>query len=243
MRARLSVAALAMLLAGCAQQPPLINATASGHPEGTFEGAPLDVVRNKLIGACSRAGLNVGDIGSNQVICEKTMGGTASMLTQLMIGNSYSTTPTQKVRFILYEEGGSVHVTANEWVETQMAFGQVRTVELTGAAQQNEVQQMLYNIGARNDALAAPHSVEAQQVAAELLSAPPRHPANEGVGKTYQVDVPLCDVRGAPDGAVTAQYPEGTLLHVYARKGEYARVTPDSAPTQWVVFALLRDVK
>ncbi|QTD91776.1 hypothetical protein [Burkholderia anthina] len=232
------------LLTGCAQQDALINPTASGHPEGTFDRTSLDVVRNKLVGACARAGLNVSDTNANQVVCGKTMDGASSIFAQMMIGNSYSTTPVQKVKFVMYEEGDSVRVTANAWIETQMAFGQVRSVELTGAKQQNEIQQMLYNIGAKNDSAPTSYSTDAQQVATEFLSAPPRHPANEGVGQDYRVDVPVCDVRDAPRDAapVVSQYQQGTGLHIYARAKEYARVSPDGHPEKWVVFVLLRKI-
>lgn len=66
----------------------------------------------------------------------------------MAVGNSYSTTPQQKIRFIAYRTGSDVKVTAQQWIEIQMAFGQVRTQELNANNQINELQNYLFSLGA-----------------------------------------------------------------------------------------------
>ena len=84
----------------------------------------------------------------NQVICGTTMKGGNAVLAQMAIGNSYSTTPQRKIRFTIYKIETNVKVTAQEWIETQMAFGQVQTSELKSNNQINSVQNFLFALGA-----------------------------------------------------------------------------------------------
>jgi len=84
----------------------------------------------------------------NQVLCGKTLTGSDAFLAQMAIGNSYSTTPQRKIRFTIYKMGDDVKVTAQQWVETQMAFGQVQTQELKTNNQINDVQNFLLSLGA-----------------------------------------------------------------------------------------------
>jgi hypothetical protein len=65
----------------------------------------------------------------------------------MLIGNSYSTTPDQKVKFTIYQSGRNVKVSARQWIETQMAFGQMQRQELNSNNQFNDLQRMLYSIG------------------------------------------------------------------------------------------------
>ena len=102
----------------------------------------------------------VVDSTVNQVQCQIEMGVLQSALTQALIGNSYSTTPQQLVRFVIIPVGADTRVQAQMWVQTQMAFGQMQTQELNGAQQFNSVQSFLMSIGG-----SAPGSVPVRAVA------------------------------------------------------------------------------
>jgi hypothetical protein len=237
---KIAIAASAMLLAGCAADQALIEPTVSGYPEGTFANTSLESVENKLIGACSRVGAMVSEATLNQVVCGKALEGGEAAFAQILVGNSYSTTPVQKLGFVMYASGSSVKVTAYQWIETQMALGQMRKIELKGNKQRNDLQQLLHNLGAEYATAPTRYSTESQ-VVLELLKRPPKHPANEGIGAVYYVNVPMCDVRREPKdgGPVVKQYTQGSKLEIYARTPAFARVSPDGVDAEWVAFALL----
>lgn len=144
------VASLVLVgLTACAPQQALIKQTSSGYPEGVFQNTTLDAVRSRLIEGCSSRGVLVQEASGNQVVCGKTMEGGDAVLAQMLVGNSYSTTPDRKIRFIMYQSGADVRVTAQQWIESQMAFGQVRRQELNGNNHRNDIQQFLFSLGAQ----------------------------------------------------------------------------------------------
>lgn len=149
MKKLLVVLVAATVMAACAPQQALVKQTASGYPEGLFENTDIESVRSKLIEGCSSRGIFVQEATANQVVCGKTMEGGDAILAQMLVGNSYSTTPEQKVRFVIYQSGPNVKVTAQQWVESQMAFGQMRRQELTGNNQKNDLQRFLFSLGAK----------------------------------------------------------------------------------------------
>lgn len=67
-------------------------------------------------------------------------------MTQLLIGNAYSTPPVDKVRFSISKVEFSTHVWADMWVETQMPGGKTNKVQLTDNNSKNFVQYILDNI-------------------------------------------------------------------------------------------------
>jgi len=136
------------LLVGCAAQAPLIKQTASAYPQGVFKGQSLEEVKAKIMDACISIGAMVSEASSNQVVCGKAMEGGQAALTQVLIGNAYSTTPQQKIRFVMYVLNSNVKVTAQEWVETQMPGGQLQTVEIRNNNEKNGIQRMLFRLGA-----------------------------------------------------------------------------------------------
>lgn len=141
--------AIVTILAGCAPQQERIKTTTSGNPEAYFAGASLSNVRNKLIGACDSKGIPVMESSDNSVVCGKEMSGGEAAFAQILIGNSYSTTPWRKVRFTIYQSGKGVKVSSRQWIETQMAFGQMRQQELNSNNQFNDVQRLLNSIGGK----------------------------------------------------------------------------------------------
>lgn len=138
-----------LLVSSCAPQEARIKTTGSGYPEGTFMNTTVARVRNKLIAACDSHGIMVSESTDNSVVCGKEMSGGQAVLAQVMIGNSYSTTPQDKIRFTIYQLGKNVKVSGHEWIETQMAFGQMQQMELNGNNQFNGVQRMLNSLGAK----------------------------------------------------------------------------------------------
>lgn len=138
-----------VLLFGCAAQQPLIKPTQSGYPEGLFENTNVETVRSSIMDGCVTRGLMVIESSANQIVCGKAMEGGQGVLAQMLVGNSYSTTPQRKVRFILYQMGTDVKVTAQQWIESQMAFGQTRTQELKSNNQINDIQNFLFSLGAQ----------------------------------------------------------------------------------------------
>lgn len=137
----------AIALCGCAADQPLLKKTASGYPEGVFRNQSAELVKARIIDGCSSMGILVQEASANQVVCGKTMQGTEAAFAQMLVGNSYSTTPQRKIRFIIYQQAGDVKVTAQQWIESQMAYGQIRQQELKNTNHLNDVQQFLYSIG------------------------------------------------------------------------------------------------
>lgn len=137
-----------VILGACAPQQELLVKTSSGYPEGTFKNTTLDQARSRIVAGCASAGIPVLDASSNQVICGKTMTGQEAAWAQFLIGNSYSTTPERKARFVMYQLGTDVKVTAFEWIETQMAGGQMKKSNLDTNNQKNSMQNWLYSLGA-----------------------------------------------------------------------------------------------
>lgn len=143
---KLKFAALMMvLLAGCASHARLN--TASGRPEAIFFGSSVESVKGRIANGCIANGLAVFEMSDNHVTAGKQLSGGEAMMMQLAIGNSYSTPPVRKVQFLIFKNGNDVKVTAREWVETQMAYGQMRQVELDSNQQMQSLQQFLRGIG------------------------------------------------------------------------------------------------
>ena len=139
---------LVMLLTSCAATVPLNFQTASGRPEVSFNDLSFVEVKSRLIDGCIRRGLIINEQGSSSVICEKTMEvGQGAIMAQLVLGNQYSTTPVQKAQFTITRRGQDVVVVATrQWVETQMAFGQMQRAELNTNEQLNNLQLFLDSI-------------------------------------------------------------------------------------------------
>lgn len=136
------VSIMAGLLVGCAQEP-LKKQTASGKPEAEFPTYSVKQVMNGLVGMCNSSGLMIDSQADNYIVCSKTLEGGQALLTQMAIGNSYSTTPQNKVRFSVSSFKNGTKVYADMWSETQMALGQVNKVPLEGNKAKNDIQKLL----------------------------------------------------------------------------------------------------
>lgn len=137
-----------VLLTSCIAQQPLIKNTQSGYPEGLFRNVEIETVRSKIIEGCTSQGFMVIESSPNQIVCGTSMKGSDAVLAQMAIGNSYSTTPQRKIRFTIYKIENDIKVVAQEWIESQMAFGQINIQELKSNNQRNSVQNFLFSLGA-----------------------------------------------------------------------------------------------
>lgn len=114
--------------------------------EAYFADQPADVLA-KISSRCMDKNLIVAESDDRHVVCSQTVSGFKGVISQLLIGNSYSTTPEVKYRFQAIPYGGGSRVQFSQWMETQMAFGQLRRVELNNSKQVNETLSALYDLG------------------------------------------------------------------------------------------------
>jgi hypothetical protein len=150
MKVRFIGAALAvsLLVAAPAHAEKQVT-TPSGRAEMVFPYTSLTDAVNAVQSKCMDKGWMVTQQTNNQVICEVPMGMWQSAFTQMMIGNSYSTTPKQFVRFSLAEVGGNTRVQVQGWAETQMAFGQVQQHQYTDDTSYDNYMGFLFESGAQ----------------------------------------------------------------------------------------------
>lgn len=162
---------ICLTLSSCAAQPALIEETPSGYPEGVFEKLNIEAVRSKIMDGCGSQGLQIQEANTNQIVCGKTLNGKNAVLATMIVGNSYSTPPEMKVKFTVFQLGKNVKVTANQWVESQMAFGQLRRQELNSNQQRNDIQLFLFELGARQTNIKPSSSAESLSAAVEAVGA------------------------------------------------------------------------
>ncbi len=139
-----------LVLAGaCVPSEEYLAKTPSGRPEVTFATRNVASVSEKIVGLCASKGLLVQKADTNQVVCGGTMQGGDAAMAQFLIGNSYSTTPERLVQFTIFPYQGGTRVQAQQWIQTQMAFGQVNKAELNSGNQFNDVMRALISIGGK----------------------------------------------------------------------------------------------
>lgn len=139
---------ISISLFGCAQQETLLKKTRFGYPEATFYGVSLSRVQAKLEAGCLAYGLTVYQMSSKEVICGKILSGFRALSARIAIDIFNSTTPQQKVRFILNSSGNEVHVSGKQWLEVQLPSGEIRVLSLNRNMHQNEIQKFLSSLGA-----------------------------------------------------------------------------------------------
>jgi hypothetical protein len=149
----MAVLTAALVLSACASTPKVAS-TPSGRPEAYFAEQPANVV-GRLSSACLDGGLIVYESGPSHVICGKTMTGFKGALTQALLGNSYSTTPELRARFQAVSVPTGTRVQVMQWVETQMAFGQMQRQELNGGQAFNDAMNLLWRMGGTSGPSAA----------------------------------------------------------------------------------------
>ena len=136
------------LPAGPALADEFYAVTPSGRAEAYFDTSVVrtsDVLANK----CLDAGWTVVSSTETVVTCEAEMNFGQRLLSALLVGNQYSTTPRLYYRFNLAGSGQSTRVQVNAWLETQMAFGQIRREDFSGAPFHNSAMDFFVLAGGR----------------------------------------------------------------------------------------------
>ncbi len=142
----------AFFVSGCATESgpaPEPMHTASGKAEAIFANKTPQDVSGLIASRCADRGLSITESTSSLVICEGKLNFGQSFVTQLALGNEYSTPPQMFVRFNLFAVGSDSRVQATQWVETTMAFGQRRTMEITNRRSLRGIEDMLVSLGGK----------------------------------------------------------------------------------------------
>ncbi|MDC9594080.1 hypothetical protein [Xenorhabdus sp. IM139775] len=109
------------------------------------------LIRDALTTYCNEHGFMVMEATESTILCSKETEGMASIMTQMAIGNSYSTTPVVKLRFSIGEVDKKVKVWADTWVETQMTMGQINQMKLNDNSTINALQDRLDNLNPKKN--------------------------------------------------------------------------------------------
>jgi hypothetical protein len=113
-----------------------------------FSETTLMDAAGKVASKCMDRGWQITSQTSNQVTCQIPFGGFKQALAGALIGNAYSTPPNIYAAFNLAQVGGDVRAQARAWMETQMAFGQVRQMQYTDNKTKVNLMNFLVEAGA-----------------------------------------------------------------------------------------------
>lgn len=122
--------------------------TPSGAAEMLFPDKPEAVI-GKLSAKCIDAHWTITSTTSNELVCEDPLNMGQSILGQMLLGNSYSTPPHRYFRFNVAEVNGVSRVQASGWIELQMAFGQTKRSDFSGAQFQNNIMAFMESAGGK----------------------------------------------------------------------------------------------
>lgn len=145
---QISVATLAISLGTPALADEVIAVTPSGATETLFSEPVGDVV-GKLAAKCIDAHWSVTSSTATEVVCEAPLNFGQSLMGTLLMGNSYSTPPRRFFKYTVSTIAGVSRVQASGWMELQMAFGQVRRTEFSGASFHNGAMNFMAAAGGK----------------------------------------------------------------------------------------------
>lgn len=143
-----TVAAASMAAATQAGADALYAVTPTGSAEMLFSGKPEDVI-GQLSGKCIDAHWSVTSSTSTDLVCEAPMSFGQSLLGQMLMGNSYSTPPRRFFKFNAATIAGVSRVQASGWMELQMAFGQMKRTDFSGAKFENGMMNFMSAAGGK----------------------------------------------------------------------------------------------
>lgn len=139
-------------LVGCAAQPERIAQTPSGRPEVVIHTDDTDLVKAEIINEMQTLGFFLRDDSKYRLVFTKELEGSQAILTQLAIGNSYSTTPVGECAFNLSTTENGIRVVEFSSISTQMAMGQVRRMDMKGNnAWFNDLYTLLQRVKQRSE--------------------------------------------------------------------------------------------
>lgn len=141
---QLCLATAALALSGCASAN---LGTTSGNPELRVL-APPARAQALIAQACVSRNWSIAVQSPTEVQCRVPMNAVQSVLVQTMIGNAYSTPPQGFVRVTIVEMDDGAFLQAVYFVQTQMAFGQNRSVESRNAETLQNLQSLLEEVAA-----------------------------------------------------------------------------------------------
>lgn len=132
------------ILSGCASQQTSHLSTESGWPEAVIE-ADRESVKDAIIEKHISAGALLSEETSRKLTftAEDNSLSANRMLTQLALGNSYSTNPLYRLDYMFSGGDNETKVIAQSSVSTQMAFGQTKNMSLKGSKKEMEAIQGL----------------------------------------------------------------------------------------------------
>ncbi|MET4664941.1 hypothetical protein ABIC17_001851 [Sphingomonas sp. PvP056] len=107
-------------------------------------------VSDKLALLCSDRSASVVEQDERHLLCQRPVTGGKGILAQAVLGNSYSTSPQLMIRFAILKDRSASRVQASQWIEVQMASGQVRRTELNDRKQREELGNVLAAAGAHD---------------------------------------------------------------------------------------------
>ncbi len=136
-----------LLLSGCFGSDDTLSYTSpSGMPTVTLTNISVSKAKSKVIDSCIESGFKIKE-QNNSVVCWNKMEGLEGAFAKMLVGNSYSTDPTANRQIVLTQKGKNVRLVGSRmWMESQMAFGQVRQEDLDSNQQLNEFQSFLESI-------------------------------------------------------------------------------------------------
>lgn len=150
---RMMIAAIAAATALCISQPADAlekdAVTPSGRAEMVFAYTPVGDAVTAIGSKCMDRGWMITQQTNNQVVCEIPLGMWQSALTQMLIGNSYSSPPKSFVRVSFAQTGDHTRVQTQVWAETQMAFGQMQHHQYQDDGTYNNMLGFLAEAGAQ----------------------------------------------------------------------------------------------
>jgi len=164
---------------------------------------------------CIRRNIMIVEQDERHVVCSQEMGGLKGAFAQVLIGNSYSTTPTLNVRFSLSKTRDYTVVQGSQWIETQMAFGQTRREEINGSKNRRNLMSLLLSSGAYE---APPRPASAAVAAPE---------GTQGPAPLPDAKVPLDTSRSA--ALVTAGRTSPPAVDPSKTRSDPAKRQPDSS--------------
>lgn len=137
-------------LSGCAMPPQRIAQTPSGRPEIILNTTDVDLVKATIINEMQVADFFLQDDSKYRLVFTKQLEGNQGIMAQLVIGNSYSTTPVAEVSFNLSKVGSTIKVIEFSSISTQMAFGQVNRMDMkNNNAWFNDLYSLLQRVKAK----------------------------------------------------------------------------------------------
>lgn len=143
---RVSFLVACLLLTGCATASP----APVPAPEGVFKTTSLEDVQARITKLCMSRNYTIVETTPNRVVCEHEIAKDdpfKAATIQILIGNSYSTSPIGRIRFTMFKDGADVRVTAYQWLETQMVGGQVQQVAVDSQDTHDRTMAALRSVG------------------------------------------------------------------------------------------------